>query len=94
MAETVQVPGKEVAPLKLYTLSTCGWCRKTKALLGELGVAYEYIDVDLLPPAEKGTVTEEIMKWNPKCSFPTMVVDNQQCIIGYNEEKIREVVSK
>ena len=94
MAETVQVPGKEVAELKLYTLSTCGWCRKTKALLGELGVAYEYIDVDLLTPTEKDTVMTDIMKWNPKCSFPTMVVDNQQCIIGYDENKIREVVSK
>ena len=94
MAETVQVPGKEIVPLKLYTLSTCGWCRKTKALLGELGVSYEYIDVDLLPTDEKDTVMEDIKQWNPRCSFPTMVVNNQQCIIGYDEEKIREVVSK
>ena len=94
MAEPVRVPGKEVAKLKLYTLSTCGWCRKTKALLGELGVAYEYIDVDLLPPPEKETVMEDITKWNPKNSFPTIVVNDEECIVGYDEEQIREVVSK
>ncbi|MEI7833066.1 MAG: glutaredoxin family protein [bacterium] len=94
MAETVQVPGKEIVPLKLYTLSTCGWCRKTKALLGELGVAYEYIDVDTLPAPEKENVMEDIAKWNPKTSFPTIVVNDEECIVGYDEDKIREVVSK
>ena len=37
----------------LFTLSTCVWCRKTKRLLEELKVAYDYIDVDLLEENEQ-----------------------------------------
>ncbi len=94
MVEPIQVTGKEVARLKLYTLSTCGWCKKTKSFLGDLGIAYEYIDVDLLPEPEKEVVMEDLVKWNPRCSFPTLVVNEQECIIGFSEEKIREVVEK
>ncbi|MCX7039766.1 MAG: glutaredoxin family protein, partial [Spirochaetes bacterium] len=32
----------------MYTLSTCMWCRMAKNLLRDLGVGYEYVDVDLL----------------------------------------------
>lgn len=94
MVEPIQVPGKEVAHLKLYTLSTCGWCKKMKALLRDMGIAYEYIDVDLLPEPEKEVAMGDLEKWNPRCSFPTLVVNEQECIIGFSEEKIREVVGK
>ena len=32
------VDGKEASKVMLYTLSTCVWCKKTKARLKELGV--------------------------------------------------------
>ena len=35
--------------VKLYALSTCGWCRKTKELLVEEGVDHEFVDIDLAP---------------------------------------------
>jgi glutaredoxin-like protein NrdH len=34
--------------VQVYTLSTCGWCKKMKALLKKLDVEYEYEDIDLL----------------------------------------------
>ena len=46
------VPGKNMGDLKLFALSTCPWCRKTKQLLDELGVEYNFVDVDLLPANE------------------------------------------
>jgi|GEM_PF-3996188 len=46
---TEQVGGEDRGDVLLYALSTCGWCRKTKALLKELGVQYRYVDVDLVP---------------------------------------------
>ena len=42
------VPGRNAGKVMLYALSTCVWCNKTKKLLNELGVEYDYTDVDLL----------------------------------------------
>ena len=42
------VDGKNRGTVMLYALSTCGWCAKTKDLLRELGIAFDYTFVDLL----------------------------------------------
>lgn len=86
------VAGKNVGSVMLYALSTCGWCKKTKELLSSLGVEYDYIFVDLLRGNERDDVIKEIEKWNPQCSFPTLVINNDKCIIGYKEDEIREAV--
>jgi glutaredoxin len=86
--------GEKPVHIALYTLSTCGWCKKTKALLEELGIGYDYIDVDLLSGDEKQQAKEEILKWNEHCSFPTVVIDNTECIVGFKEDKLREAVGK
>ncbi len=91
--EKKHVEGDTRLNLFLYTLSTCIWCKKTKALLNELKVGYDYIDVDLLDEREKDSALEELKKWNPKCTFPSLVVNNKECIIGYDEKRIREVLS-
>ena len=87
------VSGKSVGRLMLYTLSTCPWCKKTKALLNDLGVEYYYVDVDLLKPDEKEKAVEAIKKWNPACSFPTLVVDDQKCIVGFKEDDIKNAMT-
>ena len=84
------VDGTDKGDVKLYALSTCGWCRKTKNLLNELGVKYSYMDVDLLQGEEKDRVMEDVKRVNPRCSFPTMVIDNDICITGFDEQQIRE----
>jgi glutaredoxin-like protein NrdH len=84
------VDGKEKGKVMLYALSTCGWCQKTKALLSELGVAYDYIDVDLLRRSEREAAIGEIQKFNPDCSFPTMVINDSKCIVGFKEDDIRQ----
>jgi len=87
-----RVEGKKVCDVVLYALSTCVWCRKTKAFLGELGVEYCYIDVDLLEGEERAQADREVEKWNPSGSFPTMVVDGKRCVRGYKPEEIREAL--
>ena len=86
-----QVTGKKKGDVLLYALSTCGWCRKTKDLLGDLGVEYRYIDVDLLDSEAKSEAIKEITDWNPRCSFPTLVI-NDECIVGYQADKTREAL--
>ena len=84
------IPGRDSGKVMLYALSTCGWCRKTKQLLNEMGVAYDYIDVDRLEGKEKEDTLDAVRKWNPACSFPTLVVDDNKCIVGFDEKNIRE----
>jgi len=88
----VHVKGKNKGDIVLYAISTCGWCKKTKSLLNKLGVEYSYIFVDLLDKKEKEKIEEEVKKWNPKCNYPTMVINNKKCIVGFKEDEIQEVL--
>ena len=85
----VQVEGEDRGDVMLYALSTCGWCKRTKALLSELGVEYRYVDVDQAEGDERGVLMEEVQKWNPSRSFPTMVIDERISIVGFDESRIR-----
>lgn len=89
-----KVEGKNVRDIKLFALSTCGWCKKTKDYLKDLKLEFYYVDVDTLEGEELESVKKEITKWNPQMSFPTIVVDNEECIIGFQPEKILELKKK
>lgn len=86
------VGGKNAGKLMLYALSTCIWCRKTKQLLTDLGVEYDYVFVDLLQGQEKEQTIAMVEKWNPDCSFPTLVVNDSKCIVGFKENEIKEAL--
>jgi glutaredoxin-like protein NrdH len=73
----------------LYTLSTCGWCRKAKRFLDEQGIAYTWDDVDLLPVFKREEVEEELARRNPRASYPTIVIDGTEVIVGYDEARLR-----
>jgi glutaredoxin len=78
--------------VKLFALSTCGWCRKARTLLEENNVEYELVYVDELEGEEKEQVLQEVRKWNPRASFPTLVVDNSESVAGYKEERMKELL--
>lgn len=80
--------------VKGYFISTCGWCKKTKRLLDENNVDYEYEYVDLLSGSDKARVLDEVSQYNPRKSFPTVVVSNGQTevVVGFKETRLREVL--
>jgi glutaredoxin-like protein NrdH len=84
------VAGRKAGRVMLYALSTCVWCGKTKKLLNEMGVDYDYTDVDLLSGAEREAVMEAVKKYNPSLSFPTLVINDKKVIVGFQEKEIRE----
>ncbi len=86
------VPGKKVAHIMLYALSTCPWCQKTKRLLDEMGVDYNYEDVDLLTGDERRDVVIDVQRWNPGRSFPTVVINDSRSIIGFQESELRNLL--
>ena len=77
--------------IKLYTLSTCSHCNRTKRFFREHDIDMEFTDVDLLKGEERERVMEEVRKLNPDCSFPTICI-NEVIVVGFNEEKLRKVL--
>jgi glutaredoxin-like protein NrdH len=86
------VDGKNKGKVMLYALSTCGWCAKTKELLRELGIAFDYTFVDLLEGREQDEAMDQVEKFNPSGSFPTLVIDDRKSIVGFREKEIREAL--
>jgi glutaredoxin len=77
--------------IKLFTLSTCSHCNRTKRFLSENGIEMEFVDVDLLSGKEREQVMDEVRKLNPDCSFPTICVGDT-VIVGFNEDKLRKAL--
>ena len=91
MTEFTERDGKNVGDVKMYALSTCGWCAKTRAFLDDRDIAYSYVYVDLLPDNEVDAVSEEQQKYNPSGSFPTIVVNGDKVIVGYDVEALTKL---
>ncbi|MBN1504045.1 MAG: glutaredoxin family protein [Candidatus Eisenbacteria bacterium] len=77
--------------VKIYTLSTCGYCKATKRLLDSLNVKYDFTDVDLLEGEERANVMDEVRRLNPRCSFPTILIGGR-VIVGFREEELRDAL--
>ena len=92
MYEMTHVDGIDKGSIRLFALSTCIWCKKTKKLLDSLNVSYEYIFVDKLDPVVRDEVVNEMERWNPRRSYPTIVFNNQTCVTGFKEREIRELL--
>ena len=86
------VNGENKGKLVLFALSTCGWCKKTRMLMEEIGAEYDYSYVDLLQGADGDEAVEALKIWNPQLSFPTLVINDQECIVGFDQDKIREIL--
>lgn len=86
------VSGINKGKILMYGLSTCVWCKKTKALLTELGVEFDYVYVDRLEGEEKAKAIEEIKQFNPSLSFPTTLINEKKAIVGFKEKEIKEAL--
>ena len=77
--------------VKIFSLSTCSHCKSTKQLLAECTIKYEFVDVDLLEGDERKAILEDVRKFNPKCSFPTIII-GRKVIVGFKEQEIKEAL--
>lgn len=76
----------------LYALSTCVWCKLTKQFLNENGVAYEFVDVDLLSEDDKDKAHTAITSKGGMLTYPTTIIDDKILITGYRKEQLKEVL--
>ena len=78
-------------PVKMFSLSTCIHCKAAKKLLNDCRIKYEFTDVDLLDGKERQAILEEVRRWNPRCSFPTIIIGDK-VIVGNKEDEIKEAL--
>ncbi|HKJ64797.1 MAG TPA: ferredoxin-thioredoxin reductase catalytic domain-containing protein [Desulfopila sp.] len=79
MAESVTV----------YALSTCAYCQAIRKMLSDLGVDHDYLEADLLQGSARTEVMATLKSVNPRCSFPTTVVDGE-VFVGFKVQEIKE----
>jgi len=77
--------------VKIYSLSTCSHCKSTKEFLSKCSIKYNFVDVDLLEGEERKAILEDVKRFNPKCSFPTIII-GEKVVVGYREEEIKEAL--
>jgi glutaredoxin len=79
--------------LRVYALSTCGFCEKALAWLKENQFQHDYIYIDLLPLELKRSLKEELKTtFGPIAVFPVLTIDDQEMINGFTIEKWSEVL--
>lgn len=77
--------------VKIFSLTTCSHCRATKKFLSDCTIKYEFVDVDLLKGDERKAIIEDVKKFNPRCSFPTIII-GEKVIVGFKESEIKEAL--
>jgi glutaredoxin 3 len=68
-----------MARVILYSADWCGYCARARRLLDAKGVAYEEIDVDVVPGA-----LQEMQARTGRSSIPQIFIDDEH--IGGNDE--------
>jgi glutaredoxin-like protein NrdH len=77
--------------IRVYALSTCPYCRKTKRFLKEQGVEHDVVDVDLLEDEERERALDEVERLTGKNAFPVVVV-GPDIIVGHDEARLRKAL--
>jgi glutaredoxin-like protein NrdH len=94
MSESEKTPPSEKSSqpdVKIFSLSTCSHCKAAKKFIGECTIKYDFVDVDMLEGDERKAIIADVKKFNPRCSFPTIII-GEKVIVGYKESEIKEAL--
>jgi glutaredoxin len=75
---------------RLFALSTCPTCKRVRRFLEEHNVPLETVEVDTLDSGEQWLMSKELKKYNPKATYPTLIVE--EVILGYDEEAMKKAL--
>ena len=77
----------------VYGLTTCGHCKRAIEFLKEQGVDFDCVYVDTLEGQPRSDMLTKVRGYNPRISFPTIVVDGGvRVIVGFQPDELREVL--
>ena len=75
----------------VFALSTCIHCRHCKEYFNGKGITYEVTHVDQLDKDKQAAALDEIRKYNPACSFPTVIINGgEKVLIGFSKKRFDE----
>ncbi len=79
----------------IFTLSTCGWCKKCKQYLNDKNIKYRYVDIDKIDPSEKSKVLAYLREnYKPeRISYPFVVCDDK-FVVGYDPTKYEKLINQ
>jgi glutaredoxin len=75
--------------VRIYSLSTCVHCQELKDMLFNHNISYEFTDIDLLSREERQEFIRDISSYNPKKTFPVIIVNNK-AIVGFQKDLLAE----
>ena len=73
--------------VKVYSFESCPWCVKVKKYLDSKGVEYEVRDIELSQDA-----AQECMKISGDTMVPVTTVDGTNYVVGFDKEKIDQLL--
>jgi glutaredoxin len=75
----------------VYALSTCPWCRKAKQYFEDSGVAFEAVDIDLLPDDEGDRLADEAFDLSGSRAYPVVKIGGE-VVVGYAPERYEQLL--
>ena len=53
---------------------------------------YDYVYADLTQGEERDIIVSQLKNYNSKISFPTLIINETNVIVGYNPDEIKELL--
>lgn len=79
--------------IKLYTLSTCPWCKKAKRFFADNHIVVNTVDYDLSDEQDQAAIQREIkaLTGSGNLSFPFAIFGDIY-VVGYRPDRYRELL--
>lgn len=83
-------PGEDGMAL-MYTLSVCRHCVSLKKWLEQREIPFHEVYVDRYQGAERKALVEKLRSYNPRGSFPTLVLPGgEKALVGFREAELQK----
>jgi Glutaredoxin and related proteins len=79
--------------LLFFGLTTCVHCKHTRQFLEKHNLPFDCVYVDTLEGDERSQTLKTVREYNPRVSFPTLVVDGgKEVIVGFRPDAITKAL--
>ena len=78
----------------MYALTTCLHCKNTKNFLEENHYEVTVIHLDDYCDSQRSDLMEKVRKYNPRGTFPVVLMPNGKVIVGFRKLLLQEAMSK
>jgi glutaredoxin len=91
--KTIKVSGQNNKhKVLMYSISTCGWCKRAKKFFKDNNVEFEFVDIDQCNLEDKRKIMKDIQSRGGTLAYPTLIIDNEILLTGAPQDKLREIL--